>query len=411
MHSVVPYQLCVCTASCENRRLVTSITRGEELRLLVERVDRAALADSLMDALVTTIDAYRTFTTEQRAAAHHAVELNIEMLAAWVLEGREPPEEMLAAIGASVRERAGEGVQLEDVLRAYRLAGRVAWSELAALAGPEEHEAVIEGAELSMRFIDHVSTVISRAYFEGAHLLTAEGERGARRLLEAVVAGNPLGPDEQVSAERMGFPILDAYRPFAACLAGAPVTAQAALAGRLRREGALAVTEGRRVVGLLHKPLAFHALGVGNTLLVVDRGETPRPELGIGRQEARATLDLAIRDGRRGSVSLDEYALELVLVQAPSAAARVGRRVLGLLLDKPELADTLVTLVENDFDRSATGRALHVHRNTLLYRLKTIEELTSLDLRRATDLALVVLASKARRMEGLVSAARFEGGG
>jgi hypothetical protein len=199
----------------------------------------------------------------------------------------------------------------------------------------------------------------------------------------------------------MGFHVQDVYRPFAACLIGAPVTAQAALAGRLRREGALAVTEGHRVVGLLQQPLAFHALGVGTTLLVVDRGETPSAELAVGRQEVRDALDLAVRDGRLGTVPLDDYALELIVAQAPSGAARVDRRVLAPLLGKPDLGATLAALVEHDFDRAATGRALHVHRNTLRYRLRAVEELTGLDLRRAIDLALVVLAVQGGRVARL----------
>jgi DNA-binding PucR family transcriptional regulator len=44
-------------------------------------------------------------------------------------------------------------------------------------------------------------------------------------------------------------------------------------------------------------------------------------------------------------------------------------------------------------DRGATSAALHVHRNTLAYRLRRIQELADLDLDDPRDLACVYLAT------------------
>jgi DNA-binding PucR family transcriptional regulator len=43
-------------------------------------------------------------------------------------------------------------------------------------------------------------------------------------------------------------------------------------------------------------------------------------------------------------------------------------------------------------DRGATSAALHVHRNTLAYRLRRIQEIAGLDLDDPRDLARVYLA-------------------
>ena len=47
--------------------------------------------------------------------------------------------------------------------------------------------------------------------------------------------------------------------------------------------------------------------------------------------------------------------------------------------------------------RARTSRALHVHRNTLGYRLNRIEQLAGLDLARPRDVACVYLALAAEQ--------------
>jgi DNA-binding PucR family transcriptional regulator len=56
---------------------------------------------------------------------------------------------------------------------------------------------------------------------------------------------------------------------------------------------------------------------------------------------------------------------------------------------------TLATFVECDLDRRASAARLHIHPNTLDYRLRRIRELASLELDRPDDLALVSLALRA----------------
>ncbi len=57
----------------------------------------------------------------------------------------------------------------------------------------------------------------------------------------------------------------------------------------------------------------------------------------------------------------------------------------------------LQTLVDCRFDRTAASARLNVHRNTLAYRLRRIEEMTELDLGSLRDLARVYVAMEAGR--------------
>ena len=51
-----------------------------------------------------------------------------------------------------------------------------------------------------------------------------------------------------------------------------------------------------------------------------------------------------------------------------------------------ELFETFITYFDMNGERNKTAEKLHIHRNTLSYRLKKIEELTSLKFEEYTDL-------------------------
>jgi purine catabolism regulator len=117
-----------------------------------------------------------------------------------------------------------------------------------------------------------------------------------------------------------------------------------------------------------------------------------RKELDVALDDLRSLIDIALRAGRSGSVTLDEFLPELLLEGSPHLADRVEERVFSALREHGELMKTLEVLVGQDFDRGATAMALPVHRNTLAYRLRRIEELTGLKLDHAGDRALAWLA-------------------
>jgi DNA-binding PucR family transcriptional regulator len=59
---------------------------------------------------------------------------------------------------------------------------------------------------------------------------------------------------------------------------------------------------------------------------------------------------------------------------------------------------TLETYLERDLDRRGTAAALHVHPNTLDYRLRKIVDLTGLDPSTVRGLQLLSAALTARRV-------------
>lgn len=70
--------------------------------------------------------------------------------------------------------------------------------------------------------------------------------------------------------------------------------------------------------------------------------------------------------------------------------------IIGSLIEhdsenKLDLINTFKIYVENKGNVSQTARALHLHRQSLLYRLKRIEEITKLSLDNADDIFLLEL--------------------
>jgi carbohydrate diacid regulator len=59
-----------------------------------------------------------------------------------------------------------------------------------------------------------------------------------------------------------------------------------------------------------------------------------------------------------------------------------------------EMAELFITYCENNMNISQTAKILYIHRNTLIYRLKKIEEMTSIETNRFQDCMLLYLLLK-----------------
>jgi len=120
----------------------------------------------------------------------------------------------------------------------------------------------------------------------------------------------------------------------------------------------------------------------------------PAARLAGAVERLRALTAIAVRSGRRGRVSADDFLPELLVADAPDVAGRIVRRVFGRLerADPMDLAATLRCLAANGFDSAATAAALPVDVNTLRYRISRIEKLTGLSLNDPRDRSLVLLA-------------------
>jgi hypothetical protein len=325
---------------------------------------------------------------------------NVELFARTVLEGRDPLSSELEAFRSSARVRAAEGMQLEDLLHAYRVGGRLTWRTLAELAEPGERDGLLIGAELLMRYIDTASSAVAQAYLDARQHAVSEEERRLRDLLAALCGDDgPLMADNAQIAARLRIPVVDRYRPFGLTIPGGSAIRHGQMAAELRAQGILALTEGDRVSGLLAEGQEVR-LPAGGLLAV--ESESARGMLKPSLERARLAIDLARRLGRTGELALHDLALELMLASSPEIAGHMADRVLAPLRtatgQRAALEDTLSVFVEAEGDRRTAATLLHIHPNTLDYRLRRIEELSGVRLGSPRDLAMVVLALTQRRL-------------
>lgn len=369
---------------------------------LVARVDRDQLAEVMLEAFRGAIPGYaRLPETVVRGQIVEIIRLNVDLCLDWVAGGVAPAPERFEKFRASAMNRATEGMPLEDLLHAYRMGGTAAWRALVAEASEDERAALPHAAELVMVYLDQVSGTVAAAYLEEREHLVSEQERALRGLLDALLRGARLTAANHEAAERLGFPIGGKLVAFAAAIPGELARAHARAAALFRDAGALALTEGDRVVGVAapgrDPARALHSEG----LLVVDV-EVPRRELADSLADVRLGIEIGLRDGRTGVVSLQELALELLLAHAPRQAAALRARVVGPLGvedagARGDLLRTVRTYVEFGRDRQRAANKLHIHPNTLDHRLRRARELTRLDLDDPEDLAMMVLALREAR--------------
>nr|WP_282066849.1 sugar diacid recognition domain-containing protein [Bacillus pumilus] len=89
----------------------------------------------------------------------------------------------------------------------------------------------------------------------------------------------------------------------------------------------------------------------------------------------------------------EDLTLELFIEEVSQETKEVFLdRTIAPLLPYPELVKTLRVLMTSDYSLKYTAEAMHVHINTLHYRLKRIQDLTTLDPKRMQDAMLFYLA-------------------
>ena len=376
----------------------------ELLARVVRRVDPATVAREMIETFRQDIDAYhRLPDSVVLGQVFEVSRRNVELFFRWITHDEEPTDEDLQLFRDSARNRASEGMQLEDLLQAYRAGGQIGWKLIQEAARPEEQGALLLCARMLMQYVDRVSSAVGQTYLDERQALVSEEERRLRELLDALLAERPVPAPLREIAERLRFPLTDRYRAFALAVPGESARRHAQAAASLRADGILALTEGARVVGLA--PPERHTATLRDRGMLLAAGEArPLRELGEILDELRLVADLAARFHRTGEVSPEEYLPELLLARAPRVAQMIRRRVLGPLeayaeRRSSELVETLDAFIRSGLDRRRAAGEIHVHPNTLDYRLRRIVELTGLDLRRPEDLALVVLALRHSELE------------
>lgn len=328
---------------------------------------------------------------EVRAIAAWGLE---RLLHLWVTDGALEPSDLRRFRGIAAA-RAADGRPVQAVLRAYRVAATVLTDEIAARAPRLAAADAFALARMLLTALDTLSEEMTTAYAATDEDLGADRDRALRLLLDDLIAGRhaSVGALSDRSA-RLGVQLPDPYCLLVAEPVGAerPDMALDAATGLLDalavpgdEVASTATVRGSRAVLLLPGAAAARAgtvLGARSWRGCAITGES-LDRVAVAHRLAADALDTAPAHAHRpGRVLTDADAHVLALLGGHPAAApdQVARLVLGPLTEPGQrhLMEALTAYIDAG-SANAAARVLHLHAQSLRYRLRRIHALTSRD--------------------------------
>lgn len=394
------------------RAVTTGRTAGAPARRAASRlVERLPdLADRLTAEILSGDGALRPagLTDDLWDACHTGLRHGIEAI---LDPGRRPDLHWARELG---RRRAEQGLPLDQLLRSYRLAGRVFWEslvEVAAQHDPDQLPALAHHAVRVWQTIDQQSSVAAEAYRRTEFELLRRDEEQVQAVVDALLEGR--GADGRLLAAATTVLGLPARGRFAVAVLrqddalSRPVTGRPETAGgirflwRLRADARIAVADlGDADLDDLAEVLRAHACHHVGLSPVVD---SPA-DLGHARWLAELALRTC-RSPRQEVARLDRRLPAALVVSQPELAEHLRRSVLdGLTALDPAkrglLLKTLDAWLECGGSATAAARRLYCHPNTVLNRLRHLERISGRSVSRPLDLVEIVLARHALQKDG-----------
>jgi hypothetical protein len=380
-------------------------------------------SDTIADSITLTLferddEIYERVGPELRADVRQSTRLHIRR-GLQILSGNRP---LVASEGDSAvdlwrdtgRRRARQGVPLELVLNAYTLGARILWEALVAKAKAEQGGEVgdrilLLAAKTVWSNLDVQNAVLIDSYRREAARLQRQDLQREQSVLDGLIGGR--GADPEYAEEAREALDIDADEAVACVVSlhdGALGDALAPAEDRLDRLGIRARWHVRSGIyyGLLSGDLPDEA-----GLVAIFEPNVPG-RMGVALsadgiagfaaayQLAHRAAETLVR-GERRVVPVSDRLPEVLLAGSPLVAPLLVAETLGAILALPEaqaatLMETLAALLRHDGSPTHAAEELFCHRNTVIYRLKQIEQLTGRSLTDPRDKMLLGLALMAR---------------
>jgi PucR C-terminal helix-turn-helix domain len=355
------------------------------------RAQLPQLADEVIAAIREAVPEYARpleggFGRAVRTGTEEALARFVEM----VESGRPRDERRWRSVYVNLgRGELREGRSLESLLAAYRVGARAAWRRLAAVAtaagaGPETLTALAEGV---FAYIDELSALSAEGYAAEQAAAAGESQRRRRRLVGLLLEAPPAPPAALDSA--------------AAAAGWRPAGGLAAVAMRGERPERVAVRLGPDVIAatveddLMCAIVPDPAAPGRRDELAAALGDRPaalgppveRHELARSFARARAALELGEAGilPSNGVVAADEHLAELLAFGDRALLREHAERELAPLSALParsrqRLLETLRVWLDHPAQPTAAARTLHLHPQTVRYRVARLRELLGDDL-------------------------------
>ena len=370
---------------------------------IFDQVDRdaEAIARRMVMAIREEVDEYRTVRDPAIAAEvlAHAVE-HVHLIARCGRQNRVPAGAELDFVRARGAQRARHLMPLDALQESYLIGQRITWEAIVEAAGdsPEGLRIAQEVTAWTFRYTHVINVAVAEGFLTESHALASEVERGRRDLLDRLLSGQPVGPDEERRAEGLGLRHDTTQAVVVATHGGGSDSERIAMRA-IAPQDPFVVARGDEIVAIvlarggpreLRETIEHAAAEQDRIHGVLLRAGVSTvcnglPELARGYVEARRALRHADPVAALEEISLFDYLAE----SADETAQRLAPPGLEQLAP---LADTLEAYAECDLNVARTADHLSVHPNTVHYRLRRVQELTGRDPRRFADLVELTTA-------------------
>ena len=353
--------------------------------LLRPQMDEAV--GDMIDAIQFGVPEYArpldaAYTKAVSQAVRHSVEQFVERVA--------NPEVSIDGIVAEFRAigaiEAHEGRSLEPLQNALRLGARVAWRWLCAAAGQPGLDLQVLGriGEAIFVYLDELAAACATGYQEATAQVAGERERRRRRLLDLIVADPPASMEAIADMaravgwalpRRVALAVVD-EQPGLAMAVGRALPPDV-LADWTRSEPCLLVPDpdGPGRAALLENALRGWGAALGPAV--------PLPRASASLRWAREALALGLRgmiDFQGGVIRCDEHLSTLLIFSDEELAGALRADRLAPLdrlrpAQAERLARTLLAWLQQGGNAHEVAMVMHVHPQTVRYRLRQIDEL------------------------------------
>jgi hypothetical protein len=382
---------------------------------LLER-QSAKLARLLVRGFAEQIPVYRRLPQEELDGDITVItEHNLRLIARVFRDRRPPARADLAPLRVSAVRRAQEGVPLEALLAAYHLGARMVCERLFAQARPDDLGDVLEANRIILRYMESVTAAVCTAYLEERESVLSQEQHAMHATVAALLGGD--------RAALAGIRLAPRYLVLAIAVGRHP-----------DEDGPGGAVAGRRKLHRIRSALQRHvtepvlpALDTSGGLVLLPLQEAgdpaveelaeaagraagvpvwlaaepaPPDDVPAAARLAEEVLEVArVFEQPPGAYRLADVLLEYQLTRSSQATALLAG-LLDPLLDNPDLLRTLTAYLDTGLDRRRTAELLHVHPNTVDYRLRRAATLTGLDPMDPAHLQRIGAALAARRLTG-----------
>jgi hypothetical protein len=307
------------------------------------------------------------------------------------------------------RRRARQGMPLEMMLAAYTLGSRVLWQAMQAQQADHdrrvEDDVLVAAGRQIWSALDTQSATMTEAYRRESALMQRRDLQRQGRVLDALVEGR--GSDPAFAGETRETLGVEIDEPIACVVALFDDTLDNPLRNPDDQLQSAEITSywhvrGDTYLGLVRlghrrpdelvkvlEPIAQGRVGIA---------AAPEGLAGFSTayQLAVGTAETIPRETRR-VVWVEDRLPEVLLATNPAVSSMLVRTALGPVLALPArqsevLVKTLRALIDHNGSPTHAAEELYCHRNTVIYRMRQLTELTGRDLTDARDRLLCDLA-------------------